>query len=175
MFYLLCYTIRFYPNSAKKLFNVVKTKGLYMATTVKFRMKNDAQDLYPRKAHSDDAAYDLYCAADITIDGGERTLIPTGLHIALPEGFEAQVRPRSGLALKKGMTILNTPGTIDAGYRGEVGVIAYNSSEESLSFSRGDRIAQMVIQKLPEIELVQTENLDASVRGEGGFGSTGHN
>ena len=146
-----------------------------MATTVKFRMNDDAKDLYPRKAHSDDAAYDLYSASDITIPSGERMLIPTGLRLALPEGFEAQVRPRSGLALKKGLTILNTPGTIDAGYRGEVGVIAFNSSENSLTFNRGDRIAQMVIQKLPEIELVQTENLDASVRGEGGFGSTGHN
>jgi len=146
-----------------------------MATTVKFRMNDDVKDLYPRKAHSDDAAYDLYSASDITIPSGERMLIPTGLRLALPEGFEAQVRPRSGLALKKGLTILNTPGTIDAGYRGEVGVIAFNSSEDCLTFNRGDRIAQMVIQKLPEIELVQTDNLDASVRGEGGFGSTGHN
>ena len=146
-----------------------------MPTTVKFRMNDDAKDLYPRKAHSDDAAYDLYSASDITIPSRERMLIPTGLRLALPEGFEAQVRPRSGLALKKGLTILNTPGTIDAGYRGEVGVIAFNSSENSLTFNRGDRIAQMVIQKLPEIELVQTDNLDASVRGEGGFGSTGHN
>lgn len=146
-----------------------------MATKVKFRMKDEAQDLYPRKAHSDDAAYDLYSASDVTIASGERTLIPTGLHIALPEGFEAQVRPRSGLALKKGLTILNTPGTIDAGYRGEVGIIAYNSSEDSLTFNRGDRIAQMVIQKLPEIELVQADTLETSVRGESGFGSTGHN
>ena len=146
-----------------------------MATKVKFRMKDEAHDLYPRKAHTDDAAYDLYSASDVTIASGERTLIPTGLHIALPEGFEAQVRPRSGLALKKGLTILNTPGTIDAGYRGEVGIIAYNSSEESLTFNRGDRIAQMVIQKLPEIELVQADTLETSVRGEGGFGSTGHN
>ena len=146
-----------------------------MATKVKFRMKDEAHDLYPRKAHTDDAAYDLYSASDVTIASGERTLIPTGLHIALPEGFEAQVRPRSGLALKKGLTILNTPGTIDAGYRGEVGVIAYNSSEDSLTFNRGDRIAQMVIQKLPEIELVQADTLETSVRGEGGFGSTGHN
>lgn len=144
-----------------------------MAGQVKFRMKDGCEDLTPRKAHPDDAAYDLYSTITGELRPWTRKLLPTGIFLELPDGYEAQVRPRSGLALKKGITILNAPGTIDAGYRGEVGVIAFNSSDETVHIKRGERIAQMVIQKLSEIELVEAETLAESHRGTGGFGSSG--
>jgi dUTP pyrophosphatase len=102
----------------------------------------------------------------------ERKLIPTGLHIALPEGYEAQVRPRSGLALKKGITVLNTPGTIDADYRGEIGVVLINLSNEDFVVEDGERIAQMVIARHEQGEFVPVEVLDETERGEGGYGHT---
>lgn len=104
---------------------------------------------------------------------GRRALIPTGLSIALPPGYEAQVRPRSGLALKNGVTCLNSPGTIDADYRGEVGVILINHGWETFRISRGDRIAQMVIAPITQIDWMEQHSLDETERGEGGFGSTG--
>jgi dUTP pyrophosphatase len=104
---------------------------------------------------------------------GSRALIPTGLSIALPPGFEAQIRPRSGLALKHGITCLNSPGTIDADYRGEVGVILINHGQEAFSIARGDRIAQMVIAPITQIDWVEQDELDETARGSGGFGSTG--
>lgn len=103
----------------------------------------------------------------------QRTLIPTGLYMAIPAGFEAQIRPRSGLALKHGITLLNTPGTIDADYRGEVGIIIANLSDEPFEINDGDRIAQMVIAKYEKIEWDETDNLDDTERGDGGFGHTG--
>ena len=103
----------------------------------------------------------------------ERRLIPTGLHIALPEGYEAQVRPRSGLALKHGITVLNAPGTVDADYRGEVGVLLINLSEEPFVVNDGERIAQMVIARHEQGEFIQVEALDETERGEGGYGHTG--
>jgi dUTP pyrophosphatase len=103
----------------------------------------------------------------------ERRLIPTGLHIALPEGYEAQVRPRSGLALKHGITVLNAPGTIDADYRGEVGVLLINLSEEPFVVNDGERIAQMVIARHEQGEFIEVEALDETERGEGGYGHTG--
>ena len=103
----------------------------------------------------------------------ERKLIPTGLHIALPEGYEAQVRPRSGLALKHGITVLNTPGTIDADYRGEVGVVLVNLSQEDFVVNDGERIAQMVIARHEQADLVVVSELDTTERGEGGYGHTG--
>lgn len=103
----------------------------------------------------------------------ERSLFPTGLRIALPEGYEAQIRPRSGLALKHGITVLNTPGTIDADYRGEVGVILVNLSNDPYEIHPGERIAQMVIAKHEQVEWEVTDELDETKRGEGGFGSTG--
>ncbi len=145
-----------------------------MAIQVKFRMSPGADDLAPQKAHHDDAAFDLRANTEAVVPPGSRRLVPTGLFLELPFGFEAQVRPRSGLALKSGITVLNTPGTIDAGYRGEVGVILFNSSADSFEIKRGARIAQMVIQRLPEVELVPAEALQESLRGSGGFGSTGH-
>ena len=103
----------------------------------------------------------------------ERTLVPTGLYIALPPGYEAQVRPRSGLALKNGITCLNTPGTIDADYRGEVGVILVNLSQEDFTINDGDRIAQLVVARCEQAEWLPVEVLDDTQRGAGGFGSTG--
>ena len=104
---------------------------------------------------------------------GERTLTPTGLYISLPKGYEAQIRPRSGLALNKGVTVLNAPGTIDADYRGEIGVIIANLSQEKFTINDGDRIAQMVVAKHETIEWELCEALDQTIRGEGGFGHTG--
>lgn len=109
----------------------------------------------------------------ITLEPLCRVLVPTGLRIALPAGYEAQVRPRSGLALKKGITVLNTPGTIDADYRGEIGVILINLSQESFVIQDGERIAQMVIARHEQPELVLVDVLDETERGEGGFGHSG--
>lgn len=111
--------------------------------------------------------------APITLRPLERRLIPTGLSIALPEGYEAQVRPRSGLALKKGIGVLNAPGTIDADYRGEIGVILINLSQEDFVVNDGERIAQMVVAKHETVEWVPVEELDDTERGAGGFGHTG--
>lgn len=109
----------------------------------------------------------------ITINPGGRALIPTGLRVAIPEGYEIQVRPRSGLALKNGITILNTPGTIDADYRGDIGVIIINHGTEPFVIKAGDRIGQIVLNKVEKIEWQQVDTLPDTIRGEGGFGSTG--
>lgn len=121
------------------------------------------------------AGLDLMAAVHepITLAPLGRALVPTGLQIALPAGFEAQVRPRSGLAAKHGVTVLNSPGTVDADYRGEVKVILVNLSDTTFVVSRGERIAQMVIAPVSRARLVETDALDATVRGAGGFGSTG--
>ena len=111
--------------------------------------------------------------APLVIRPGAREMVPTGLSIAVPEGYEAQVRPRSGLAARQGMTCLNTPGTIDSDYRGEVKVILINLGEENALIRRGDRIAQMVICPVVQANWVETDTLDQTVRGSGGFGSTG--
>ena len=140
---------------------------------VKISMEEGCGDLMPAKAHEDDAAFDIKSKVDMTVEPGTPHLVPTGIFMEFPEGYEAQVRPRSGLALKHAITVLNTPGTIDAGYRGEVRVILLNAGKESFHISRGDRIAQMVINKLPKVELVEADALSGSTRGSGGFGSTG--
>lgn len=136
----------------------------------------NAQDLdLPKYATEDSAGMDL-CAAiadPITLQPMERKIIPTGLAIALPKGFEAQVRPRSGLAAKNGVTVLNAPGTIDADYRGEVGVILVNLSAEPFTITRGMRIAQMIIASYTRAEWNLVDSLDETARGAGGFGSTG--
>jgi len=142
-------------------------------TEVKIKMADGCRDLFPVKAHPDDAAWDLRSRTDIELPAGTSTLVPTGIFIELPVGFEAQVRPRSGLALKHDLMLTNSPGTVDAGYRGEVGVIMYNAGNSVFKICRGDRIAQMVICKLPEIMLAGADSLSDSSRGEGGFGSTG--
>jgi len=129
----------------------------------------------PTYATEQSAGMDLTAALEeaIEIGAGERMLIPTGLSIALPEGYEAQVRPRSGLALKHGVTVLNSPGTIDADYRGEIGVILANLGQEPFTVERGMRVAQMVIAKHATVEWEVAEELSETERGSGGFGSTG--
>lgn len=109
----------------------------------------------------------------IKLKPGERKLIPTGLQMAIPVGFEAQIRPRSGLAIREGITMLNAPGTIDADYRGEVKVIAINHGQETFTIEYGDRIAQMVIAPVTQFPVIEVTDLDSTERGEGGFGSTG--
>lgn len=109
----------------------------------------------------------------ITLQPGERRLIPTGLFIALPEGYEAQIRPRSGLALKHGITVLNSPGTIDADYRGEVGIILINHSDKAFVIEDGERVGQMVVAQYSRVEWNETDSLDETERGAGGFGHTG--
>lgn len=141
--------------------------------TVRFKMHEGCQDLTPKKAHHDDAAFDLMAREDALLEPAKSKLVPTGLFIELPIHYEAQVRPRSGLALKHTLTVTNSPGTIDAGYRGEVCVIMLNAGSDNYSIKRGDRIAQMVIAKLPEVEMVQVDELSDTKRGSGGFGSTG--
>ncbi len=109
----------------------------------------------------------------VTLDGGERVLIPTGVSLALPEGYEAQIRPRSGLALKHGITVLNSPGTIDSDYRGPIGIILFNSSRTAFHIDHGERIAQMVIAPVVHADFSLSTSLDETQRGQGGFGSTG--
>ena len=123
------------------------------------------------------AGMDMYAAVDnaTTIPPGGWKLVPTGIAIALPDGYEAQVRPRSGMALKQGISVLNTPGTVDADYRGEVGVILMNHSKQDLVVKRGDRIAQMIINKVENIQFEEVSELPDTMRGSGGFGHTGGN
>ena len=128
----------------------------------------------PSYAHPGDAGLDLVTTADAVIEPGERALLPTGIAIALPEGYAAFVHPRSGLAVKHGVSLVNAPGTVDAGYRGEIQVSVVNlDPREPVSFRRGDRIAQLVIQKVEHAVIHEVAELPGSDRGEGGFGSSG--
>ena len=142
---------------------------------MKIKIVNNSQHDSPEYATSQSAGLDLRAnlTESITLKPLARTLVKTGLFIELPEGHEAQVRPRSGLAYKKGITVLNSPGTIDADYRGEIGVILVNFSEEEFVIENGERVAQLVIAKHEQAEWVEVENLDETDRGAGGFGSTG--
>lgn len=139
------------------------------------RIINDSHHPLPTYATTQSAGMDLRADLDspIELQPMQRALIPTGLRIALPPGYEAQVRPRSGLALKHGITVLNTPGTIDADYRGEIGIILVNLSNEPFVINDGDRIAQMVVARHERVEWVAVESLDETQRGAGGFGHTG--
>ncbi|RLJ69887.1 deoxyuridine 5'-triphosphate nucleotidohydrolase [Hydrogenivirga caldilitoris] len=129
----------------------------------------------PSYATQHSAGLDLRAALEepVTLKPMERALIPTGFIFEIPEGYEGQVRPRSGLAVKKGITVLNSPGTIDSDYRGEVKVILINLGQEDVVIGRGERIAQLVIAPVSRVELVEVEELSATARGDGGFGSTG--
>ncbi len=127
----------------------------------------------PLQANLGDAGMDLYSIETVVIPSGEARLIQTGLQIELPKGTEAQIRPRSGLALKHSVTVLNSPGTIDEGYRGEIGVILINHGKETFVVEKSMRIAQMVIQIVPSIQLTEVNELSQSVRGSSGFGSSG--
>ena len=139
------------------------------------KVVNKGNQPLPTYATPQSAGMDLRANIDeaITLKPLERKLVPTGLHIALPEGYEAQIRPRSGLALKKGISCLNTPGTIDADYRGDVGVILINLSNENFVVEPGERIAQMVINKVEQAKFDEVLMLDETARGEGGYGHTG--
>lgn len=141
------------------------------------KVANRGHQPLPQYATPQSAGMDLRAnlSEPVTLKPLERQLIPTGLHIALPAGFEAQVRPRSGLALKKGITVLNSPGTIDADYRGEIGVVLINLSQEPFVVNDGERIAQLVIARHEQGELTEVEVLDETERGEGGYGHTGVN
>ena len=142
---------------------------------IKIQVVNRGHQQLPAYATPQSAGMDLRANLDapITLHPMERRLIPTGLHIALPEGYEAQVRPRSGLALKHGLTVLNTPGTIDADYRGEIGVVLVNLSQEDFVVNDGERIAQMVIARHEQGDFVIVDELDETERGAGGYGHTG--
>lgn len=142
---------------------------------MEIKIINKSHHPLPQYATAQSAGMDLRANIDepITLAPLERKLIPTGLFIALPAGYEAQVRPRSGLALKKGITVLNSPGTVDADYRGEIGVILVNLSNEPFVIQDGERIAQMVIAKHEQPELIEVETLDETERGAGGFGHSG--
>ena len=149
-----------------------------MNVTVAVKRLPHAADLpLPRYETAGAAGLDLQAAIDadapLVLKAGARALVPTGLTLALPEGFEAQVRPRSGLALKQGVTLVNSPGTIDSDYRGEIGVILINHVQEDVVVTRGMRIAQLVIAPVIQARLVELDELDQSERGAGGFGSTG--
>lgn len=142
---------------------------------IKIKVVNKGRQQLPAYATSQSAGMDLRANIDspITLRPMERRIVPTGLYIALPPGFEAQVRPRSGLALKHGITVLNSPGTIDADYRGEIGVLLVNLSTEDFTITEGERIAQMVIARHEQGEFVQVDELDETERGAGGYGHTG--
>lgn len=142
---------------------------------LKIKVVNKGHQSLPQYATTQSAGMDLRANLDeaVTLKPLERHLIPTGLHISLPAGYEAQVRPRSGLALKKGITVLNSPGTIDADYRGEIGVVLINLSQEDFVVEDGERIAQMVIARYEQADFEVVEVLDETVRGEGGYGHTG--
>lgn len=128
----------------------------------------------PGYAHPGDAGADLMAAVDQVLEPGERALVPTGVALALPQGYVGLVHPRSGLAARHGITIVNAPGTIDAGYRGEIKVLLLNTDRrEAFSVRRGDRIAQLVVQRCEQVRFVEVDTLDESARGTGGYGSTG--
>jgi dUTP pyrophosphatase len=147
-----------------------------ITVTVKVQRLASARDLpLPARATALCAGMDLRAAVDhdVRIDPGTTVSVPTGLRIAVPPGFEAQVRPRSGLALKNRILVPNSPGTIDADYRGEVAVILFNGGSDAFVIRRGDRIAQMVVKPVPLVELEEVDTLEETDRGAGGFGSTG--
>lgn len=130
----------------------------------------------PRFAQAGDAGADLYARIDLTLAPGQRALMPTGIAIALPPGFAAFIHPRSGLAIREGLSMVNAPGTIDASYRGEIQVILINmDNEKSITIKRGDRVAQLVIQRVENVRFVPVSHLPGTERGAGGFGSTGKN
>ena len=142
---------------------------------VEIRVVNKGRQPLPAYATKQSAGLDLRADIDedVILQPLQRQLIPTGLHIALPEGYEAQVRLRSGLALKHGVTVLNTPGTIDADYRGEIGVVLVNLSQDPFTVHPGERVAQLVVARYEQADLVSVDVLDETERGEGGYGHTG--
>jgi dUTP pyrophosphatase len=153
----------------------IKFAHYYKRIMIQIKVVNKGHQQLPAYATSLSAGMDLRANIEepIVLHPMERRLIPTGLHIALPAGFEAQIRPRSGLALKHGITVLNTPGTVDADYRGEIMTLLINFSNEDFVINDGERIAQMIIARHEQAELVVVDELDETERGEGGYGHTG--
>lgn len=147
----------------------------YEESTIEVLLQRlDEQLPPPSYAHPGDAGADLYSAIDALVEPGARLLVPTGVAIALPRGYVGFIQPRSGLALRHGIGLVNSPGTIDAGYRGQIKVLLINHDQtEPFHLRRGDRIAQLVIQQLVQADFIEVQNLPGSHRGEGGFGSTG--
>ena len=143
-----------------------------MAIKVKIEKLDDSATL-PAYAHEGDAGMDVYSNEDYELKPGERKLVSTGIRIAVPAGYECQVRPKSGLAVNHGISIVNTPGTIDSGYRGEVKVIVINLGKETFKIEKNKKIAQLVFNKVEQAVLEETESLDTTTRNDGGFGSTG--
>lgn len=141
--------------------------------TVTVKIKSEEKSLIPEYKSDLAAGVDLMASGSGSIESGKHALVKTGISIELPEGYEAQVRPRSGLALKQGVTVLNTPGTIDADYRGEIGVILINHSDVTFQYEKGDRIAQMVVAPVARAEFIHVDDLSDTDRGAGGFGHTG--
>lgn len=143
--------------------------------SIQVKIENNSNIPLPKYQSDHAVGFDLHAANDelITIQPGHSALIPTGLKLALPKGYEAQIRPRSGLALKKQISIVNTPGTVDPDYRGEVGVILINHGQKDFTVNFKDRIAQMIINKVTRAKFISVDKLDETARGEGGFGSTG--
>ncbi|MHA1769128.1 MAG: dUTP diphosphatase [Candidatus Thorarchaeota archaeon] len=127
----------------------------------------------PEAARTGDVAFDLYSTVDYELGAGERFAVPTGIAVEIPPGYEGQVRPRSGFALRDGITVLNAPGTIDSGYRGEVKTIMINHGDRPFRITKGMRISQLAIRPVPKVQFLQVDELSNSKRGEGGFGSTG--
>ncbi len=127
----------------------------------------------PKYSHSGDAGMDIYSVEQGVLEPGEYKLFSAGIKVAIPDGHEIQIRPRSGLALKHGISIVNAPGTIDVGYRGLIGVVLINLGKETYEVKRGDRIAQMVLKRFEQAEIIEVEELEDTSRGEGGYGSTG--
>lgn len=146
-----------------------------MAKDVSLKIKKlDTGLPTPRYANPGDAGLDLYAAEDVVLQPGRRAMIATGIAVAIPQGFAGFVQPRSGLAARQGLSIVNTPGLIDSGYRGEIKVIAINTdADDAITIKRGDRVAQLVIQEVPTVSIVEVDELDETERAAGGFGSTG--
>ena len=142
------------------------------AVTVKVKLLS-ADAKMPTKARAGDVAFDLYSAAELNLEPGEHGAVPTGIAVEVPDGYEGQVRPRSGLAAEHGVTVLNTPGTIDSGYRGEVKTIMINLGSKSFHITKGMRISQLAIRPVPDVTLVESDNLSGTERGGRGLGSTG--
>lgn len=142
---------------------------------IELKVVNKSKNELPEYAHPEDSGLDIRANLEeaVILQPLERKLIPTGIYVSLPEGYEIQVRPRSGMALKRGLTVLNTPGTVDSNYRGEIGVIIINLSSETQHILPGEKIAQLVIMKVEKADVQLAYSLDETDRGEGGYGSTG--
>lgn len=152
----------------------MSTRVQHVAELMEVRVKRlDPSSVIPHYAHRGDAGLDLFSSEDIVIEPSTSELVRTGIAVELPAGTEGQVRPLSGLALESSLTVLNSPGTIDEGYRGEICVVLINHGSKSFLVERGTRIAQLVIQRRLEVEVIEVENLGPTPRGGGGFGSTG--